>query len=51
MEERAKIKDCATIAVIQSCTVSENFKYHCLMNELETGFVEVCAPQYYIHGT
>lgn len=50
MEERAKIKDCATIAVIQSCTVSGNFKYHCLMNELETGFVEVCAPQYYIHG-
>lgn len=51
MEERAKIKNCEAIAGIQTCTVPENFKYHCVMNELETEFVEVCAPQYYIHGT
>lgn len=50
MEERAKIKNCEAIAGIQTCTVPENFKYHCVMNELETEFVEVCAPQYYIHG-
>lgn len=50
MEERAKIKNCEAIAGIQSCTAPENFKYHCLMNELETEFLEVCAPQFYIHG-
>lgn len=35
----------------QNCTDPDNFKYHCVMNELETELVEVCAPQYYIHGT
>lgn len=50
MEERAKIKNCKAIAAIQNCTVYQNFKYHCVMNELETTFVEVCAPQYTIHG-
>lgn len=50
MEERAKIKNCNVTAGIQNCTDTENFKYHCVMNELETNFVELCAPQYYIHG-
>lgn len=51
MEERAKIKNCTVIAKIQRCTDPEKFKYHCVMNELETTFVELCAPQYIIHGT
>lgn len=51
MEVRAKIKNCKAIARIQNCTIREKFKYHCVMNELETEFVEVCAPEYYIHGT
>lgn len=51
MEERARIKNCNVTAGIQNCTDTENFKYHCVMNELETNFVELCAPQYYIHGT
>lgn len=50
MEERAKIKNCKEIARFQRCTVPEKFKYHCVMNELETTFVELCAPQYIIHG-
>lgn len=51
MEVRAKIKNCEAMAGIQNCTTAEKFKYHCVMNELETKFVEVCAPEYYIHGT
>lgn len=51
MDERAKMKNCEALAAIQNCTVPEKFKYHCVMNELETEFVEVCAPEYYIHGT
>lgn len=50
MEERAEIKNCKVLAKIQLCTVPANFKYHCVMNELETTFVELCAPQYIIHG-
>lgn len=50
MEEKAKMKNCETMAKIQNCTVPEKFKYHCVMNELQTIFVEVCAPEYYIHG-
>lgn len=50
MEEKAKMKNCEAMAGIQTCTVPEKFKYHCVMNELQTTFVEVCAPEYYIHG-
>lgn len=50
MEVRAKIKNCEAMAWIQNCTSPEKFKYHCVMDELETKFVEVCAPEYYIHG-
>lgn len=50
MEERANIKNCEALARIQNCTVPENFKYHCVLHELETELVEVCAPQFYIHG-
>lgn len=50
LEVRAKIKDCEAKAGIQNCTIPHKFKYHCVMNEFETEFVEVCAPEYYIHG-
>lgn len=50
MEVRAKIKNYEAMARIQNCTTSEKFKYYYVMNELETEFVEVCAPEYYIHG-
>lgn len=41
MEEKAKMKNCEAMAGIQTCTVPEKFKYHCVMNELQTTFVEV----------
>ncbi|XP_062612349.1 uncharacterized protein LOC134274109 [Saccostrea cucullata] len=50
VERAAENKDCNELALKQNCTSAENFKYHCLMNELEDGFVEVCAPAYFIHG-
>lgn len=50
LEVRANIKNCEAKAGIQNCTIPDNFKYHCVMNELETEFVEVCAPAYYVHG-
>lgn len=36
MEVRAKIKNGEAMAGIQNCTTAEKFKYHCVMNELET---------------
>lgn len=51
MEVRAKKKNCGSIAHEQNCTSPEQIKYHCVMNELETAFIEVCAPVYRIHGT
>lgn len=35
----------------QNCTSPENIKYHCVINELENAFIEVCAPKYRINGT
>lgn len=51
MEVRAKKKKCESIAHGQKCTTHEKIKYHCVMNELENAFIEVCAPVYRIHGT
>lgn len=51
MEVRAKKKNCGSIAHEQKCTGPKRIKYHCVMNELETAFIEVCAPVYRIHGT
>lgn len=50
MEVRAKKKNCGSIAHEQNCTMPEKIKYHCIMNELENAFLEVCAPEYRIHG-
>lgn len=51
MEVSAKKKNCELIAHEQNCTTPEKIKYHCVMNELENAFIEVCAPEYRIHGT
>lgn len=48
MENRAKHKDCESLAFIQNCTDPKKFKYHCLINEFENAFIEVCAGSYYI---
>lgn len=50
MEERSKRKNCDGLAQIQNCTEPQNFKYHCVINELGNSIVEVCAEAYYIHG-
>lgn len=50
MEARANEKNCESIAQAQNCTMPEKIKYHCVMNELENALIEVCAPEYRIHG-
>lgn len=50
MEVRAKKKNCESIAHEQNCTKPEKFKYHCVMNALGSALIEVCAPEYRIHG-
>lgn len=47
---RSKKKNCESIAHEQNCTKPEKFKYHCVMNALENALIEVCAPEYRIHG-
>lgn len=49
-DERARIKNCQPLAHVQNCTKSSNFKYHCVINEFEDAFIEVCAPVYNING-
>jgi uncharacterized Fe-S cluster-containing protein len=46
----AKKKNCEAIAHKQTCSNSSKFKYHCVMDELETSLLEVCAPEYIILG-
>lgn len=50
MEEREQLKNCLSLAFLQNCTDAINFKYHCVINEFENALIEVCAPEYYIHG-
>lgn len=50
-EERERKKNCESMAREQNCTTdASEFKYHCVINEFENGFVEVCAPVYNING-
>lgn len=50
-EEREREKDCKSLGRIQNCTTdASKFKYHCVINEFENGFVEVCSPVYNING-
>ena len=50
VEERKIIKNCSAFANEQNCTEPRKFLYHCVLNELETSLVEVCAPLFVIHG-
>lgn len=50
MEQSARMKNCSSFAAEQNCTKPGKFKYHCLMNELESAFFEVCAEEYVILG-
>ncbi|XP_062619704.1 uncharacterized protein LOC134281245 [Saccostrea cucullata] len=46
----ARNKRCEVVAWRQNCTKPSNFKYHCLYNYRQKGFVEVCSVESYIHG-
>lgn len=48
--KRREVKKCHLLSQKQNCTKPFNFKYHCVMNEFEDAFVEVCAPAYMING-
>lgn len=48
--KRATLKNCTSLAAIQNCSAPDIFKYHCVMNEFQNAFVEVCAPSFYIFG-
>lgn len=49
-ERRKEIKNCSLLAQKQNCTDVSNFEYHCVINEYENAFIEVCAPVYIING-
>uniref|UniRef100_A0A8W8JBX9 Novel STAND NTPase 3 domain-containing protein n=1 Tax=Magallana gigas TaxID=29159 RepID=A0A8W8JBX9_MAGGI len=49
-ERRKYIKKCSLLAQKQNCTDVSNFEYHCVINEYENAFIEVCAPAYIING-
>lgn len=49
-ERRKHIKKCSLLAQKQNCTDVSNFEYHCVINEYENAFIEVCAPAYIING-
>lgn len=48
IKKRANNTNCEYLAKVQNCTIASNFKYHCLINEFENAFFEVCAESYYI---
>lgn len=50
LDERRKMKNCEAFAHDQNCTSPSDFQYHCVINEFENAFIEVCAPTYKISG-
>ncbi|XP_078330783.1 uncharacterized protein LOC144624725 isoform X2 [Crassostrea virginica] len=47
----AQKKRCNVIASSQKCVSnSDEFVYHCLVNEKQNGFVDVCAPKWILTG-
>lgn len=42
------MKKCESVALIQNCSNASKFQYHCLINEAENAFFEVCVPSYII---
>lgn len=45
-----KRKRCDALANIQTCVDPNKFVYHCLVNQQNDGFVEVCAPEWILAG-
>lgn len=45
-----KRKRCDALANIQTCVDPNKFVYHCLVNQENDGFVEVCAPEWILAG-
>lgn len=45
-----KRKRCDALANIQTCVDPKKFVYHCLVNQQNDGFVEVCAPEWILAG-
>lgn len=43
-------KRCDALANIQTCVDPKKFVYHCLVNQQNDGFVEVCAPEWILAG-
>lgn len=43
-------KRCDALAKIQTCVDPKKFVYHCLVNQQNDGFVEVCAPEWILAG-
>lgn len=46
----AKRKRCSYLGKIQSCTKSDTFVYHCVLNKQATLLLEVCAPVHFMSG-
>lgn len=49
-DSAATKKKCNEIAKQQNCTSVDKFMYHCVINEYNSDFLEVCAPQRRILG-
>lgn len=47
MTKRANVKNCEKHSSTHNCTGTD--VYHCLINELQDAFVEVCAPEQIIN--
>lgn len=43
------MKNCEEQSRTHNCTGTKPYEYHCLINELEDAFVEVCAEKKYIN--
>lgn len=43
-------KSCEDMGKVQTCTKSDNFAYHCVLNKEATMLIEVCAPVHFMNG-
>lgn len=46
----AKRKSCNQLGKIQTCTKTDTFVYHCVLNKQATLLLEVCAPVHFMSG-
>lgn len=46
----AKRKRCSYLGKIQTCTKTDTFVYHCVLNKQATLLLEVCAPVHFMSG-